>query len=72
MKKANENEKNEIAVSRAALKGMAEFYRSLQAADEVFHSCQDRSFREHVRSCLKAPLTKAAYEEIAGLVGSDF
>lgn len=46
-----------------------DFYRSIFAADAIFKSCQDKAFRQHVKSCLASPNAEVAFKHVSNMVG---
>lgn len=52
-----------------AIRAVWDFYRSIYAADVIFKPCQDKAFRQHVKSCVAAPNAQAAFKQIGELFG---
>lgn len=51
-------------VDCATLKAALDLYTNLEAADATFKPCQDKAFRQHMKSCLKAQNIQKAFADI--------
>lgn len=60
-----------ITISEETAIRLYKFYKLCDSADYIFHSCQNASFRQQVSACVKAPNTKAAFEELKRLIGKE-
>ena len=52
-----------------AIRAVWDFYRSIYAADVIFKPCQDKAFRQHVKSCYMSPNADAAFKQIGAMLG---
>jgi|GEM_PF-4712385 len=60
-----------VTADRATIQSAVEFFHSIKTADEMFRACQDKSFRQHAKSCIRAPRVKAAFEKLAEMIGAE-
>lgn len=60
-----------MEIDEETLRQAAGLYRMLCTADAMYYACQDKSFRQFVRGCLKAHNVAEAYRRIAEAVGEE-
>lgn len=62
-------EVNTYTLEEKEVRAIWDFYRSIYAADAIFKTCQDKAFRQHVKSCLAAPNAEAAFKHLSDMMG---
>lgn len=60
-----------FVVDRATLYAALDLYKNITAADAIFKPCQDKSFRQHMKSCIGAVNVQRAFKAIADLIGEE-
>ena len=47
---------------------LLDLYNNIEAADAHFQRCQSDLFRSHLEACYKAPLVRAAFDDLRALI----
>lgn len=51
-------------VDEAVLRGALDLFTNLESADAIFKPCQDKLFRQHMKSCMGAMNIQKSFAEI--------